>query len=198
MKKLVVLLLVSLMATSAFATIDPDDNMIGIYFDGAAEETSATAAVYDHVFGYVIITNPVSERGSMEFAAVEYNWRLEATPANANAASVTVDLFGATNFGSSPGDMILGLGEPIPITQNLIVTILDLWLFTGDPIALYLGPIATPSLPFGLPVWEDNGALVSLGLSTGGVDIPVATINNGDGPVAIEETSFGSLKSLFR
>ncbi len=199
MKKLVVLLLVSLMATSAFATIDPDDNMIGIYFDANSDINSTTAALYDHVFAYVTITNPVS--GSGVFAAVEYNWRLEATPANPNAASVTIDLLGATNFGSAPGDMILGLSAPIPTTQNLVVTMLDLWLFTADPIALYLGPIATPSLPYGLPAWEDNGSLVSLGVSTGHPDlgIPVATVNDPNGgPVAIEETSFGSLKSLFR
>ena len=38
MKKLVVLLLASLIATSAFAVIDPDPDMIGIYFDTNAEE----------------------------------------------------------------------------------------------------------------------------------------------------------------
>ena len=52
----------------------------------------------------------------------------------------------------------------------------------------------------GFTAWEDNGNLVSLGVSTGHPDlgIPVATINSGLGPVAIEATSFGSLKSLFR
>lgn len=44
MKKLVVLLLVSLMATSAFAVVDPDPDMIGVYFDATADNNCTTAA----------------------------------------------------------------------------------------------------------------------------------------------------------
>ncbi len=37
MKTLVVLLMVSLMATSAFAVVDEDPDMIGVYFDANAD-----------------------------------------------------------------------------------------------------------------------------------------------------------------
>ena len=42
MKKLVVLLLASLVATSAFAVIDPDPNMMGVYFDRNADQNCST------------------------------------------------------------------------------------------------------------------------------------------------------------
>jgi len=194
MKNLVVLLLVSLMATSAFATIDPDDNMIGVYFDETADLNSAEAAPYVAFNAYIIITNPVSATGT--FAGVEYNWRVEPAGPIVNLTLMP----DGVSFGSAPGDVIMGLPAPIPATETITVASLSIILLNTDPTGIFLGPSTVPSLPGGLPVYEDGGNLISLGVSTGHPDLglPAAVVNSTEVPVAIEETSFGSLKSLFR
>ena len=57
MKKLVVLLLVSLMAASAFAVTDPDPNMIGVYFDTDANDNCMIVGPSTPFNAYVILTN---------------------------------------------------------------------------------------------------------------------------------------------
>jgi hypothetical protein len=64
---------------------------------------------------------------------------------------------------------------------------------------MFLFQSSKPSIPGVYPVLQDaNGSvLYQVGQSTGGPDIPVATINT-DAPIAVEDASFGSVKSLFR
>ncbi len=57
MKKLVVILLVSMMAASAFAVTDPDPNMIGIYFDLNANDNCLTIGPSIPFNAYLILTN---------------------------------------------------------------------------------------------------------------------------------------------
>ena len=68
MKKLVVLLMVSLMATSAFAVVDEDPDMLGVYFDANADFNEFAVAPSTPFFAYVMITNPsASEVHGLEF-----------------------------------------------------------------------------------------------------------------------------------
>ena len=68
MKKLVVLLLATLVATSAFAVIDPDPNMVGIYFDETADDNCLTIAASVPFMAYFIATNPTpAEINAYEF-----------------------------------------------------------------------------------------------------------------------------------
>jgi hypothetical protein len=57
MKKLVVLLLASLVATSAFAVLDPDPDMMGIYFDTNADNNCLTSPSGVPFSAYLILTN---------------------------------------------------------------------------------------------------------------------------------------------
>ena len=58
MKKLVALLLVSMMATVAFAGIDPDTDSMGIYFDAAGNTVELAAAPFAQFNAYLLLMNP--------------------------------------------------------------------------------------------------------------------------------------------
>lgn len=198
MKKLVVLLLVSLMATSAFAVIDPDPDMLGVYFDMNADNNCLDIGPSIPFFAYVTITNPsAAEVHGLEFgytvvppAGLEgMIFRLgNALPAG------SVDLGNNTNLLS--GDYVVGLASPLVGAPAVQFVTWQFMLLTPMTVEIFLGPSVVPGIP-GFPGYEIGGSIQSLGTSTGGYDIPVATVN-GECVVSVEETSFGSLKSLFR
>ena len=57
------------LASCAFAQIDPDPDGIGIYFDLEATQVSATVEVGEAVTGYLIATNPSQEGGLAAWVA---------------------------------------------------------------------------------------------------------------------------------
>ncbi len=203
MKKLVVLLLVSLMATSAFATIDPDPNMIGIYFDMNADVNCTAAAASTPFFAYVFVTNVSHD----QVYGVEYGYRVETVPAGQDAMLFRLAEIlpaGALNVGNSTdkmvGDYIMGFATPVPgAGANVLVATWQYMLLAPMGLDMHIGPAVVESIPDGLPSLEIGGVIVPLGVSTGdpSLGIPAATVN-GDCPVAIENASFGSVKSLFR
>jgi hypothetical protein len=201
MKKLVVLLLVSLMATSAFAQIDPDTNGIGVYFDAGATTHELMGQAPSVPFSaYVCITNPTNDVSGLEFG---YNIVVPAGMEAmffrlANVLPVgSIDLGVNTNIFS--GDYIVGLASPLPASQSVVfVSWTWMMLAPGLTMEFYLGASSIPSLPdYDGPAYEAGGFILPLGQSTGGLDNPVAAVNM-MAPVAIENASFGSVKSLFR
>ncbi len=203
MKKLVVLLLVSLMATSAFATIDPDPDMLGVYFDATNDMNSAMIAANTPTTMNFVIT-----RAQNQIAGIEFGYRIEV-PAGMEGLVFRLSEFypvSALNVGDSSnlfaGDYIVGYATPIPVTPGNDYTVVS-WsvmvLSPGLPVDIFVGPSSVPSLDNGLPAYEIGGTILPLGVSTGWPSDgnPVARIN-GDAPVAVEEASFGSVKSLFR
>lgn len=198
MKKLVVLLLVSLMATSAFAVVDEDPNMLGVYFDLNADQNAINIGASTPFFAYVMITNPTNNVYGLEFGYDVVTpvgmegmiFRLlNALPGGA------VDLGTSTDLLS--GDYVVGLASPLPGQPATTFVTWQFMLLTPMSVDIYLGPSSVQSIEDGLPAYEIGGTILPLGLSTGGVATPVAVIN-GVGPVAIESASFGSVKSLFR
>ena len=199
MKKLVVLLMVSLMATSAFAVVDEDPDMLGVYFDLNADQNAINVGASTPFFAYVMITNP----SSVEVHGLEFGYDvvppaglegmmfrlLNSLPAGA------VDLGTSTNLLS--GDYVVGLAQPLIGEPATTFITWQFMLLTPMSVDIYLGPSSVQSIEDGLPAYEIGGTILPLGLSTGGVNTPVAVVN-GVGPVAVEEASFGSVKSLFR
>ena len=61
MKTLLVLVLSCLMAFSALAVIDPDPDMLGIYFDLEADNNCITVAANTPFFAYLILTNSTAQ-----------------------------------------------------------------------------------------------------------------------------------------
>ena len=205
MKKLVVLLLASLVATSAFAVIDPDPNMMGIYFDRNADENCFNGPSSVPFFTYLILTNPTPQAVNAYELGVEI-----VVPAGmegmlfqlaSNIADNAVPGIDVGVNGPLGGDYIVGLGSPIPAMP---ATILHSWQhmqLAVFPMEFYLGAASIPSIAGDYPVVQDadGSVLFQCGQSTGGPEFPVAVVNGtGPCPVGVEEASFGSVKSLFR
>jgi hypothetical protein len=204
MKKLVVLLLASLIASSAFAVVDPDPNSCGIYFDLTADNNCLTTGPSIPFFAYLILTNTTAPAVS----AYEVGYR-NVVPAGmegllfrlassiANGAVSGLDLGNSTNI--LEGDHIVGLAAPI-ITGP--ATVLHAWqymLLSTFSMEMFIGSASQSSIPGTFPVILNaaNSTLFTAGQSTGGVDTPVATVNL-PCVVGVEDASFGSVKSLFR
>jgi hypothetical protein len=205
MKKLVVLLMVSLMATSAFAVVDPDPDMMGVYFDLNADTHCTSAGVNIPFFAYFCVTNPSAaaidayEFGYVMDVPVGFEgliFRLATTIANGASQGVDVGVSGPLG-----GDVIVGLATPLPGGEVVVVHAMQYMLLADMTVPVYLSASSSPSLPGGLPVIQEaGGELMTVGTSTGGPDIPVAMIND-DGtmcPVAVEADTWGGLKSLYR
>ena len=195
MKKLVALLMVSLMATSAFAVVDDDPDMLGVYFDLNADTNSISAAASVPFNMYFIITNPsVASIWGVEFGydlvggAGQYFRLAETLPG------------GALNVGdaSNPatGDYVLGLASPLPAQPATVMATWNVLLLAPISFEVYLSASNPESIADGLPAMEIGGSIVPLGLSTGIGN--AAAVVNGPAPVSVEEASFGSVKSLFR
>ena len=203
MKKLVVLLLASLVATSAFAVIDPDPDSMGVYFDNTGENNCFTATPNVPFFAYLILANPTApeiyayELGMdvMVPAGMEgMVFRLASNIADGAVSGVDVGENGALG-----GDYIVGLAAPLPATDALVLHSWQYMLLSVFPVEIYIGASSAPSIDGPWPVVQNaqGSILYQTALSTGGPDFPVATVNT-DCVVGVEEASFGSVKSLFR
>ena len=203
MKKLVVLLLASLVATSAFAVIDPDPDMMGIYFDTNADNNCTTAGINVPFFAYIILTNSSAnavnayELGLSVAVPAGFEgsiFRLASTIANGAVAGVDV----GTNTALG-GDFIVGLAAPLPTSGATVLHSMQYMFLGAFGADFYIGASSAPSIPGDFPVVQnaEGSILMQIGQSTGGPDVPVATVN-GDCVVGVEEASFGSVKSLFR
>ena len=202
MKKLVVLLLVSLMAVSAFAGLDEDPDMLGCYFDVDANQNCIAAGVNVPFFAYFMITNVSADN----VFGVEFGYDV-GVPAGMDGMLFRLAEIlpsGALNVGTASdkmqGDYIVGMASPIAGNgANVTVVTWQLMLLSVMPVDIFVGPSNPESIFDGLPAYEIGGTIASLGVSTGhpSLGIPAASIN-GDCPVAVENASFGSVKSLFR
>ncbi|MEN8005497.1 MAG: hypothetical protein ABFS42_00670 [Candidatus Krumholzibacteriota bacterium] len=203
MKKMVILALVSLVATSAFAVLDPDDNMMGVYFDTIAESNCLTTPASVPFNAYIILTNTTAPSINAYELGLDVVvpagmegmiFRLASNIADLVVAGVDV----GTN-GPLGGDFIVGLAAPLPAQEAVILHSFQYMLLAVMPVEIFIGASSAPSIPGDFPVVQNavGSILMQVGQSTGGPDVAVATINTGC-VVGVEEASFGSVKSLFR
>ena len=204
MKKLIILLLASLVATSSFAVTDPDPDMMGIYLDPTADVNCINMGVSVPFTIYLILTNTTAhsinayelgKRNVVPVGMEDSIFRLTSNIANNVVSGVDVGTNNALG-----GDYIVGLAAPLPAAPAVILHSWQYMLLAVIPVEMYIGASSAPSIPGEYPVVEnaDGSILMLVGQSTGGPDIPVFTINNADCVVGVEEISFGSVKSIFR
>ena len=193
MKKLVVLLMAMLVATSAFAIVDPDDNMMGFYFDLEAENPCiAGVAPYAQVPMYLVMTNMTAD--ALYGFEVGYDVIGEGMILSTVFANPSVIDVGA------PGNHIVGFGAPTataPVT--LLATLTVMYMDTAMEGVHFLmhGTIPSSIDPDYPVVLLADGVLLSVGLSA--ADGAVAQINGVECMVvATEEVSFDGIKSLYR
>ena len=191
MKKLVAVLLVSLMASVAFAGIDPGIDSFGVYFDTNGDTNTKSTPVFAPFNVYLILMNPSGPTNGFECTV---------TPTGAPYFILSTNLgAGALDVDGSPNGFAVGSASDYPSTNGAMV--LCTWQFMVQaPTALEfrIGDATMPSMPGDLPVVTGNGVLRRCGVSSGSPTAPVAYVNSPNLPVATDVSSFGSVKSLFR
>lgn len=201
MKSLLGLLVVCLTATSAFAVIDPDPDMMGIYFDMGADDNCLNIGASIPYFAYLILTNPTPP------AITAYELGLEILVPDGMEGMI---FRLASNVGGIPGffidktgplggDYAIGLAAPIPASPATILHSWQYMLLGVMPVEMFIRSHSAPSIPGDFPVVgvTEEPFLMQVGLSTGGPHTPVATVNT-DCVVSMEKVSFGFVKTLFR
>lgn len=195
MKKLVVLLMAMVIATGAFAQIDPDPNALGLYFDMEATIVEGPAGV-PFTTAYLLLTNPT------EAYVNGFELKINTDGAYIMGATFAGDVGGA-NVG---GDLLQGtffVGFNAPVSTGQITEMAELtFMAVGDMNAMFLSSVGVDaSLPTELPiiVYSDSSGdqWMHIATTTALPGMPCFIIN-GTGVVATESMSMGSVKALYR
>lgn len=191
MKKLAMLLTFALIvaASTSFAGLDPDDNMMGLYWDLDGENPcSASSPTPTNL--YLLLTNPTMDSiGGFECGIdmIGSAYLLAANFANPQALDVAS---GFQNF-------IVGFGAPTACTQNTLLVTLSV-MNVGADLEFYLHSANPASIEGVLPViLLADDTMTTIGTSTlpGGM---TAQMGANCEPVDTEETTWDSLKGLYR
>lgn len=195
MKKLALVIMFSLLATSAFAQ-NWGSNNIGVYLDAGAESNC----------GYGVGSIPCYLVGTgLETASVG-GFELKLTVSGPAFGPIDpVYPVNAANLATRPNEWFVGFAEPAPTSGGSVVFMSFNLFVTGDlaPTELFIDPIYFASIPgacayldgadynIQLPLFNSTGDPVS------GATLPVMTLN-GQCAVPSEDASWGEVKSLFR
>ncbi len=193
MKKLVALLLVSLMASMAFAGIDPDTDSFGVYFDTAGNTVESSAALFTPFNAYLLLMNPAGITDGYECTVNMTGAPFFALATVLPANSLDVD--------ASAAGFAVGAAAPLPTVNGaMLLCTWQLMVQATTPLSFYISQATLPSMPGGLPVVTGEGVLRRCGVASGDVTLPVARVNGAGLPPVIgtELSSFGNVKSLFR
>lgn len=191
MKKLVLVIALAAIAMSgsAFAQT-PYQNNIGVYLDEAAGTNCATLGTGLHTT-YVVLTKLTAG----EVAGWEGKLTSENIIMNALAHRYPV-----VNAANRPGEYIIGFDAPVPVTdRSLVLAELPIFVPNADPGYVFIDGVFLGLLESGLPAYvdgSDNG--IELHPALGLTADPVFIVNDDCTPVAVDETTFGSVKGLFR
>ncbi len=204
MRKLLVLLgLASLIvAGTAHAVVDPDPDMIGVYFDLDANINHVEPGVVGPYPAYLILTNATAAAGVS-------GWECSII--------VTAGVFvlewgynGQAVNAYSPPDFAVGLASPLPWEPAILLMTMTVGLFSPTPVEITITAQPLPSIPdtpFPLPAYaagDDPGDLRPLGFSTGWNEVTgepnvAATINSEPPyPIANDDNTWGGVKNLYR
>ena len=195
MKKLALVIMFSLLATSAFAQ-NWGSNNIGVYLDEAGESNCGYGT--GQITCYLVGTG-------LETATVGgFEMKLTVTgPAfGPLTPSYPVD---AVNLANRPDEWVVGYGQPAPSPGGSVV-FMTFNIFVQDDLSateLFIEPIYFPSIPGSGAYLDgaDYNILLPLFNATGdpvtGANVPVMTVN-GQCVVPAEDASWGDVKSLFR
>nr|MEE4269549.1 hypothetical protein [Candidatus Krumholzibacteria bacterium] len=200
MKKLLVLVLTMVMATSAFAVIDSDPNSVGIYFDLTADTVQlGNVAPNSQVPVYFILTNP----DFAELNGFELSYTVEG--GSYFALSHVFENPQALNIGDPvAGVFIVGYGVPTMTTEATLLMTATILYLGGDPLVFTLSGTEPSSMgnPL-LPGLLGANSVIYLGGDSTDIGNINAAMGMGDigtlpEPVATEAASFDSVKSLYR
>ncbi len=208
MKKRIVLLSLAALfiGNTALAIVDTGENSLGVYFDAGTFEENCIDAPYLEFFSmfFVMANCTQPSIGGFEFA-----WAIDPDPAGQVLIVSAVLPLQALNIGDN-FNFIVGLGTPLATGPATVLVELQLFSVIPDLMGhITLGPVTPSSIP-GRTAFVDgidyeillpmnystlDGVIVNLD-NNGWVRPGVATFSC-PGPVAIEQSSWGSVKALF-
>lgn len=192
MKKLVALLLVSMMASVAFAGLDPDTDSFGVYFDMGGNTNCTTAPLFTPFPAYLLLMNPASATNGFECTV---------TPSGAPffLLATTLGGTGALDVDSSVNGFAVGAAANYPVVGGASVLVSwTVMVQATTPLVFHITKASIPSMTGDLPVVTGDGVLRRCGVATGDVTLPVAVVNGACDVVSEDISSFGHVKSLFR
>jgi hypothetical protein len=201
MRQFMIVTAVLFIAGAGLATIDTDPDQIGVYFDTAADHPCVSPGAFVPFWAYVIVTRPTSSEvrgiefslcaefvGGTEVSLVKLN---EVWTAGLVAPPVEVDW--------CTEGVVQGWPSPlVPLNEMVVIVGRQFMLTTAMSVNFFLGPVPIQSIDDGLPAYVgEAGVIMPLGVSSGDVGLPVASVN-GCEAVQAKTSSFGAVKSLFR
>lgn len=208
MRKFLMLMIVASLGLAglAHAQCNPDPNEIGIFW---SENCDACQNCLNYIGGpayaYVVLMNPTQPGGVLgfEFSLTNADGSGFISP----PAVFLVGYYlppGSINVDSAP-DFIVGIAAPLPWSPCITLVTIDMLVFDPTPWCFGVKPILYPSIP-GHMVYADGadpGNLLPMYPNNGpdATDYAMACLNSPDcppDPISSEETSWGSLKSLYR
>jgi len=201
MKKFVIaLMLITFAAGSMAFASDPENpfnNNIGMYLNPAATGSCGTIGADVPFTVYVILTRLTNPE--------VYGWEAKFT--FENILKLGDNFYGVgINAGTRAGEFIVGLAEPLVASNgNVIIAEMTLMVsgFYNDvnqPSNVYIDGIYFSLLPNGQPAYLEAPGSTGVGLyqAYGGMGDAMLSMNCDCAPVGVEESTWGSVKSLFR
>ena len=196
MKKLALVIMFSLLATSAFAQ-NWGSNNIGVYLDAGAESNCGLRRRF----------HPLLPGRHRPGDRQRRRLRTEADgrAARLSARSILCTRSTPPTWPTRPNEWFVGFAEPAPTSDGSVVFMSFNLFVTGDlaPTELFIDPIYFASIPGSCAYLDGADYNIQLPLfnSTGdpvtGATVPVLTLN-GQCAVPSEDASWGEVKSLFR
>jgi hypothetical protein len=197
MKKLAILAILTVFATSAFAQAEPGD--LGVFFDPAGTTTSATPPAFTQNNIFYVATFGLTQLSGYEFM-------ISISDPNIiifNAAEQT-NPGGSINVGTPPLEWTVGVGfcTGSEGVFNLVQVTYGFFVPTVADVLICLGPADPASLNPPVPAYLNcSGDILPFGVAQNGqgtypdgcgVLYPTA-----DDPIATDADSWGSLKAKF-
>lgn len=194
MKKLLVLGLLLLMASTAMAQIDPDPNGIGVFFDQAGtircgQATGGMLSVY-------VIASNISCPGGIG------GWEANVTMNAPGLMYLSAVLAGTgpINLYTAP-EFQVGLGVPMGYAPNMLLATVNYFVMAGTPGTFFVGPIVHPQSIPGAACYADGadvGHLVPFQPPQGLWTLPAALLNTPCGLVGADPATWGGVKGMFK
>jgi hypothetical protein len=201
MKKVAILLALSMIAGSAFALVDDGNSSFGIYFDNSGDTNCGAPAPFVPFNLYFIVANPqVQNMGGFEFS-----WRFDPAPAAQPIITAFTLPPQALNIGTNY-NVIVGLGGGLITSEATVVATASMILTAAMSADTYIqaGPATPASHPLHAAYnnFNDPAQIIDLSFSNGAADAAGFTVPgvfrfSCPGPVATESETWSGVKALF-
>lgn len=195
MKKLLVLGLTLLMASTAMAQVDPDPNGIGLFFDMGTYTTRCGSAASGMLPLFLVASNIETPGGLGGWEA-----QVRLNGAGLMFLSAVLAGQGPINLYTAP-EFQVGLGVPMDFAPNLLLATINYFVMAATPATFYIEPIAHAQSIAGECCFADGadvGNLVAFQAPQGLWSLPAALLNQDCGLVAAEDETWGGVKGMFK